>query len=268
MDRRTLLKYLSIGVAGTSLTTAVQSLASASGGTATWGYTGSIGPSNWGSLDPAYAVCGSGEEQSPINLQNPKSADLNFSVNYQSFSPTIKNTGKTIQIDCPSGSTLTLDGKTFDLIQFHFHAPAEHTRNTKVLPMEVHLVHGLKDANGNIVELAVIGVFIDSGNTNYDLQIIFNNIPTSSGGTSSPSGTFNPADLLPNGGILTGLLNPPQFYRYYGSLTTPPCSEIVNWIVFHDQIEASQSQINQFTNVYSNNARPMQTLNRRFLLKD
>ncbi|MEQ8385824.1 MAG: carbonic anhydrase family protein [Coleofasciculus sp. A1-SPW-01] len=271
MDRRTLLKYLSIGVAGTSLTTAVQSLASASGGTAAWGYTGSTGPSNWGSLDPAYAVCGSGTRQSPIALTNPIGVNFanDFSISYNSFSPTIKNTGKTIQVDCPSGSTLTLDGKIFDLIQFHFHAPSEHTINHQLGDGEVHAVHQRTDANGN-VELAVIGRLIKGGySSNSELAKIFNNLPQNSGGTTSPSVTFNLKKLFPSDGLLTGLLTPPpQYYRYSGSLTTPPCSEIVRWIVYEDMLQVSTSQIAQFTNLYSNNARPVQDDNDRLLLLD
>ncbi|MEQ9370338.1 carbonic anhydrase [Coleofasciculus sp. F4-SAH-05] len=271
MDRRTLLKYLSIGVAGTSLTTAVQSLASASGGTAAWGYTGTTGPSNWGSLDPAYAVCGTGTRQSPIALTNPVDVNFanDFSISYNSFSPTIKDTGKTIQVDCPAGSTLTLDGKTFDLIQFHFHAPSEHTINNQVMEMEVHLVHQRTDPQGN-VELAVIGrlMEVDSYGTNSEMAKILNNLPAS-GGTTSPSVTINPKKFLPQDGLIGSLLTaPPEYYRYSGSLTTPPCSQIVNWIVYKDTLKISSGQLTNFTNLYSNNARPVQALNRRLLLKD
>ncbi|MEQ9356778.1 carbonic anhydrase [Coleofasciculus chthonoplastes] len=274
MDRRTLLKYLSIGVAGTSLTTAVQSLASASGGTAAWGYTGTTGPSNWGSLDPAYAVCGTGTRQSPINVNTTQAIDAtptDFEVNYQSFSPTIKNTGKTIQVDCPSGSTLDLDGKTFNLLQFHFHAPAEHTKNTQLFPMEVHFVNALLDAAGNIVELAVIGVFMEVGSYNAQINKIFNNMPTTSGGTNSPSGvSINPEDILPKPKLdVLGLITEPlKYYRYNGSLTTPPCSEIVNWILYDRPIKISQAQLDQFEALYDNIARPVQSLEGRFVLED
>ncbi|MEQ8756440.1 MAG: carbonic anhydrase family protein [Coleofasciculus sp. G1-WW12-02] len=272
MDRRTLLKYLSIGVAGTSLTAAVQSLVSASGGGgAAWGYTGSLGPDEWGNLDPAYAVCGTGTRQSPIALTNPVNVNFanDFSINYNSFSPTIRDTGKTIQVDCPPGSTLTLDGKTFNLIQFHFHASSEHTINNEVKPMEVHLVHQRTDPQGN-VELAVIGRLMEVGSsgTNSEMAKILNNLPPS-GGTTSPSLTINPKYFLPSDGLLGSLLTaPPQYYRYSGSLTTPPCSEIVNWIVYKDTMRITSGQLSNFTNRYSNNFRPVQNRNGRLVLKD
>ncbi|MEQ9551311.1 MAG: carbonic anhydrase family protein [Coleofasciculus sp. G3-WIS-01] len=275
MDRRKLLKYLSIGVAGTSLTAAVQSLVSASGGGgAAWGYTGSLGPSNWGSLDPAYAVCGTGTRQSPIALTNPIGVDFedDFTINYNSFSPTIRDTGKTIQVDCPPGSTLTLDGKTFNLIQFHFHAPSEHTIDNQVTEMEVHLVHQRTDANGN-VELAVIGRLMEVGSsgTNSEMAKILNNLPAS-GGTTSPSVTINPKKFLPQDGLIGSLLpllaTPPKYYRYSGSLTTPPCSEIVNWLVYKDTMRITSGQFANFTNLYSNNSRPVQERNGRLVLKD
>ncbi|MEQ9234285.1 carbonic anhydrase [Coleofasciculus sp. E2-BRE-01] len=272
MDRRTLLKYLSIGVAGTSLTTAVQSLASASGGTVAWGYA----DTDWGSLTDAngnlaYPICGTGTRQSPIALTNPVDVnfDNDFSISYNSFSPTIRDTGKTIQVDCPAGSTLTLDGKTFNLAQFHFHAPSEHTIDNQVYPACVHCVHTKEDANGNVVEIAVIGRLMEVGSpTNSEMGKILNNLP-SSGGTSSPNVTINPKKFLPQDGLLGSLLtDPPQYYRYSGSLTTPPCSQIVNWIVYKDTLKISLAQLNAFKFLYDNNARPVQALNRRLLLQD
>lgn len=272
MDRRRLLKYLSIGVAGTSLTAAVQSLASASGGTVAWGYTNT----DWGSLtdssgNPAYPICGTGTRQSPIALTNPVDVNFgnDFSISYNSFSPTIRDTGKTIQVDCPTGSTLTLDGKTFNLAQFHFHAPSEHTIDHQVGDMEVHLVH-TREENGQLVEIAVIGRLMEvaTSGTNAEMGKILNNLP-SSGGTKSPNVTINPKKFLPEDGLLTGLLvPPPKYYRYSGSLTTPPCDEIVNWIVYKDKLKISLAQLNAFKMLYTNNARPVQELKRRFLLLD
>ena len=159
--------------------------------------------------------------------------------------------GHTIQVDVAEGSSITLDGRRFSLLQFHFHLPSEHTVEGAGFPMEAHFVH--QDEEGN---LAVIGVFMETGESHPAIESIWSAVP----GPGEPSATLlelEPRTLLPEE---TGYL------RYAGSLTTPPCSEVVSWVVMTQPISVSPAQIDAFAARYSSNARPVQALNRRFIL--
>ena len=216
-----------------------------------WTYEGEEGPAHWGDLDPTYATCASGQTQSPIDIVNPTQGDLpDIAFAEQLVSPVnIINNGHTIQVDAPAGGWITIDDTTYELTQFHFHSPSEHSVGGEAHDMELHLVH--MDTDGN---LAVLGVLIDEGAENAALKPVFDNLPASAGPEEMIDATVNISDLLPSD---------TDAYRYDGSLTTPPCSENVQWILFSQPIELSAAQIDAFQAVFSDNARPEQPFNGR-----
>jgi len=165
----------------------------------------------------------------------------------------IGNNGHTIQVDCDPGSTVIVDGFEYNLLQFHFHHPSEHTIDGRYFPMEVHFVHR------NDFGLAVLGIMVIEGAPNPLIEMLWQQIPTHAGEKSEISTPILPTALLPPSATT---------YRYSGSLTTPPCSEIVSWIVYHRPVELSPQQIARFAMLFANNARPVQSLNRRKLLFD
>jgi carbonic anhydrase len=222
-----------------------------------WTYEGEAGPAEWGDLSEEYALCSSGQSQSPIDLHAAASQDLTDIVfNYQPSDLTIKNNGHTVQVDYAPGSTITVDGTDYELKQFHFHHPSEHAVDGVIYPLEMHLVHA--DADGN---LAVVGVFIKEGmDDNVAFAPVFENLPTEQVDPTAIDGvSVDAAALLPADHL---------FYTYSGSLTTPPCSEGVHWMVLSTPITLSPAQIQQFTDIFPLDARPLQPLNGRDLSAD
>ena len=221
-----------------------------------WGYESENGPEVWGQLNPEYRLCSAGIHQSPIDLVNPTPVELPPLVfNYQPVPLNIHNTGHTIQVTYPKGSWIEIDGTKYHLLQFHFHAPSEHTVAGHLYDMEMHLVH--ESENG---VLAVIGVLIKSGSINTAFIPFWHYLPSASGESEQINEVIlNAFDLLPS---------TKHTYRYNGSLTTPPCSEGVKWFVLTTPIEMSQSQIAAFKAIMSGNNRPVQPLNGRELLVD
>ena len=259
MQRRELLRkglVSATGIAASSLF-GCSSLISASKqeGKTAWGYIGQEGPENWGSLSDEFNICQAGNNQSPINLQAAVDADLNpLEINYKDSPLRIINNGHTIQVNYQPGSFLTLDGERYELLQFHFHHPSEHKVEGEALPMELHLVH--KGDKGN---LAVIGVFLKEGKSNPTLQKIWKEMPNIKSSEKTISTVnISASDLLPED---------QDYYRYFGSLTTPPCSETVSWIVLKEPVEISTQQVNKFSQIFPMNARPVQLVKRRFLLE-
>jgi carbonic anhydrase len=256
MNRRELLKLVAIGGAGTAMGigSASFSRAIASETRSEWGYVGQDDPSHWGELSAEYQACKIGAQQSPINLQEAIDAELSpIQINYQPVPLRILNNGHTIQVNATPGNQITIDGTPFELLQFHFHHPSEHTLMGQAYPMELHLVH--KSEAG---ELAVLGVFLQAGQENAALKPIWDAMPEKPQPEKAIAGVTVPiASLLPA---------KQDTYRYYGSLTTPPCSETVRWMVFGEPIQVSQAQIDKFAQVFSLNARPVQPINRRYLL--
>ncbi len=262
MQRRSLLKYLSMSTAGAAFSFGFPSLAAAierqnsnKQHSAEWGYSQENGPDLWGEMTPDYQVCQMGKQQSPIDLDvavhTESIGSLQFT--YHSTKLHITNNGHTILLHVDRDNSITLDNKKFDLLQFHFHHPSEHTVKGKSYPMELHLVH--RDAEG---ELAVLAVFLKEGKENRGLQPIWKDLPKTKNPEHTISGSVNLIELLPP---------EKKAYRYFGSLTTPPCSEIVNWIVFEEPVEVSTQQLNAFANIFPQNARPVQQRNNRFLLE-
>ncbi len=239
---------------GDTLTEQGQALHQSGSHDAPWGYEGAKGPENWGELDPTYSACSEGMQQSPIDLAGSVRAQLPaINTNYVSGPLRIINNGHTIQCNCPEGSTLSLEGKTYQLKQFHFHAPSEHQVNGIAFDMEIHFVHAAEDGS-----LAVLGLMVRQGGANKGLSSIVEGMPATVGEeVEVPGVNFWPASLLPR---------ERTHYRYFGSLTTPPCSEIVTWLVLKTPVQASAAQIAAFKTAFTNNARPVQPRNRRFLL--
>jgi len=227
---------------------------SASGPKAHWGYSGAEGPSNWGSLSTAYALCSTGQMQSPINITHPQQAGLaGMNIDYRPGALSIVNNGHTIQVNIGKGSSLSVGHASYQLLQFHFHTPSENVIDGKAYPMEVHFVH--KDANGH---LGVLGVFFKEGAENAALGEIWAKMPGKVNEVRTQKNVIiNGRDLLPKN---------MDYFRFVGSLTTPPCSEGVQWHVAKTPIEASAAQISQFTKLIGNNARPVQHLGHRLLI--
>lgn len=217
-----------------------------------WGYEGSRGPASWGGIKSDYSICSSGKNQSPINLKwkKPQSGtQINF--NYMESKYSILNNGHTIQINFDTGSKFSLNGHPYELVQMHFHSVSEHQIGSKSYPMEIHLVH--KDKKGT---LAVVGLMVNEGyKSNPIIDHFWKNLPKDlDQEVKMNDAKFNIADLLPK---------TKTYYNYKGSLTTPPCSEGVNWYVFNTPIELSKEQIDLFRKFYNKNNRPLQALNGR-----
>lgn len=219
-----------------------------------WGYVGDRGPQHWGELSPDYRVCGVGRQQSPIDLRDAVIAAVSpLGIDYRAVPLRLTNTGRTIQVNLEPGNTLTLDDTTYALKQAHFHHPSEHTLDGVAFPMEVHLVH-LSEAG----EIAVLGVFLQAGAEHPALTPVWAAMPSRSGEmVARPDILINAIALLPQNSAT---------FRYGGSLTTPPCSERVNWIIFQTPMDASPAQIDQFAALFANNARPVQPSRPRIML--
>jgi carbonic anhydrase len=224
------------------------------GATPHWSYSGEGGPEHWGQLSADFKVCDLGLEQTPIDLRSAIKADAGaLDFGYRQMPLRVVNNGHTIQVNCDAGSSARINGKAFQLLQFHFHHPSEHLLAGKAFDLECHFVH--RDEAGN---LAVVGVFLKPGATNAALEPIWRAMPDKEGPERAAGTAIEPAALLPRAR---------EYFRYAGSLTTPPCSEGVLWTVFRESIEASPEQIRQFAALFPANARPVKPLNRRFLLE-
>ena len=224
----------------------------ASGGKAHWGYEGHEGPTNWGDLSHDYAMCKSGKSQSPIDITSSaaaKLADIKFS--YKATPIDVVNNGHTIQVNYAKGSTLNVGGKTYKLLQFHFHSPSEHKVNGKPYDMVAHLVHQAADG-----QLGVVGVMMTVGKANPVIGSIWSNMPKTAGEQNTVKDTVNVADLLPANH---------SYFNYSGSLTTPPCSEGVNWMVMQTPIDVSAEQVAGFTSIFAKSVRPVQPVNGRII---
>lgn len=214
-----------------------------------WSYEGSTGPDFWGSLDPSFVTCADGSAQTPINIVSPTLTDLpDIQFAYQSGQAEIENNGHTIQANALEGSSITVNGKTYELLQAHFHAPSEHTVNGKSYPAEVHFVHRADDGT-----LAVIGVLLEVGGAdNHAWSPYVNGLPTKEGATTKQQ--FDWLAMLPTNH---------QTIRYNGSLTTPPCSEGVSWLLMSTPVSISEWQLKDFQEAYNGNNRPIEPLNGR-----
>ncbi len=241
-----------------------------------WGYEGDGGPLHWGELGPEFALCEKGMAQSPIDLlytHKIQLSDIQFSYKEAPFH--VINNGHTLEEVEPlselvksrypqhgqtvrhfdQDSTIVFDNDLYLLEQFHFHVPSEHTIDQQRFAMEMHLVH-----HNERHEAAVVAVFMKEGEHNFFFEMFLDHAPAQVGGVvDDHEHRFNPMHLLPK------RLN---YYRYFGSQTTPPCHEGVIWAVLHDPIEVSAEQIKRFRTLLGHdNIRPTQPLHKRFVLE-
>jgi len=230
--------------------------AMAAGSAPHWSYEGHAGPAHWGELSPEFKTCGMGKMQSPVDLANANATSgVEISYDYKPVGLNIINNGHTVQFNVGNGSSMTSHGKKFNLLQVHFHTPSEHPVSGKPYAMEAHFVH--KAADGS---LAVIGLFFNEGAENEALKNVIKNAPKgNSHGAHDVAGvTVDIRSILPAN---------PSYYRYMGSLTTPPCSEGVNWFLVTKPVTASAQQIAAITAaIGGENARPAQAANNRLIL--
>ena len=216
-----------------------------------WDYRGAHGMAHWAKLDHGFEVCGSGRRQSPIDIRQATPAPLPaLEFAYTAVAPAIVNNGHTIQVNVPAGQFLTVGGKRLELLQFHFHTPSEERVKGKASAMVAHLVH--RDEDGH---LAVVAVLLESGRGGSPFDTVLGHLPRKAGQT------LTVADLSLD---LQALL--PKDRRYYdfeGSLTTPPCSEGVHWMVLREPVAVQLKSIQAFRALYANNARTVQPLGGR-----
>lgn len=219
-----------------------------------WSYTGTEGPAEWEFLCTDYTTCG-GERQSPVDISDavPDNSLGSLQYNYQQTTLSLVNNGHTLQFNVAAGSSMEIDGQSYDLLQFHTHTHSEHTLNNQEFPMEFHFVH----KNTATGDLAVIGVWVSAGAPNAFIADFVAELPMEEGETLQNGLSFFPNTLFPEN---------LSYYSYEGSLTTPPCSEIVHWRVLKNSIQLSSDQIAAFMDLEHTNARPVQGLNGRSLL--
>lgn len=211
-----------------------------------WSYEGELGPRNWGKINPDWVKCSSGTRQSPIDIRDGMKVDLEqINFDYRPSGFNVTDNGHTIQVGISGGNFITIMGRTYELMQFHFHRPSEERINGRGFEMVAHLVH--KDSEGKI---AVVAILIERGKPQSLIQMIWNNLPLEKNETNSPPTVLDMNDLLPTRR---------DYFTFMGSLTTPPCSEGVLWMVMKEPVQASGAQLALFSRLYPMNARPIQS---------
>ncbi len=222
---------------------------------AEWGYGADNGPAQWGTIDPAFAMCDLGKNQSPVDftdtLEAPGLPDP--ALSYDQDPSELVHMGFALQVNYPEGNQLTVGGESYNLLQMHFHTPGEHTVEGDEFALEAHFVHADEDGN-----LAVIGVLFEEGEANEQLDVLLENPPTEKGQkVSLVDAGFESTEMLP----VTR-----DHYRYNGSLTTPPCSEGVRFFILSEPVSASAEQVEGIREaVGHDNARPVQPTNARII---
>lgn len=218
-----------------------------------WSYEGEGRPENWARLKPDYGLCASGERQSPIDIRDGIRVDLApIEFDYKPSLFRILDTGYTVRVTVGAGR-ITVLGKPYDLVEINFHRPAEERVNGKGFDMAVHLVHRSPEDG----RLAVVAVPLEKGRDNPLIQTFWNNLPLERNDeVAPPTDVADPNLLLPE---------KRAYYTYMGSLTTPPCTEGVLWMVLKQPVEVSAEQITIFSRLYRNNARPIQPANGRLI---
>jgi carbonic anhydrase len=218
-----------------------------------WSYDGARGPEHWGSLDPEYATCQAGQQQSPIDIRSTEKADLPaLRFEYKSGPLHIINNGYTaVRVDyAHSGDFLMVGDRRYELTQFHFHRPSEEYIHGKPYDMVIHLMHASSDG-----KVAAVAVLLKAGRSNPTIQQLWEHMPKTKGPSEMIAGVeVNPATLLPHNN---------SYYMYAGSQTAPPCTEGVTWFVLKTPVEISPDEINAFAKLYPHDVRPPQPLNGR-----
>ena len=217
-----------------------------------WSYEGELGPANWSKINDGWAKCGTGNRQSPIDLRDGIKVNLEqISFDYHPSSFNEVNNGHTIQVTVGGGNFITVGNQTYELEQLHFHRPSEERINGKGTEMVMHLVH--KSAEG---KLAIVAVLLERGEPHGLMQTIWDNLPLEKQEVVAPSIVIDPMDALPARR---------DYFTYMGSLSEPPCSEGVLWMVFKQPRQASPAQMALFSRLYPLNARPVQSTGGRMI---
>lgn len=221
-----------------------------------WSYDGEGAPQNWSKISPEFSECAHGKNQSPVDIRNAFPVHATpLSVSYQAAPESVVNNGHSVQVNVPKGDTLVVDGETFTLQQFHFHSPSENTLDGKSFPMEAHFVH--TNAAG---EIAVVAVMFNVGDENKALTKIWEKMPSEQG---------KPAKITQNVDLLKLLPADQSHYRFSGSLTTPPCTEGVRWLVMKQPQTLSEAQLEKFQHaMHHANNRPVQPLHGRVIVAE
>ncbi len=224
--------------------------------TAHWDYLGVENPSHWGMLSKEYKTCEAGNRQSPINISMTHHGDhqQKLEFHYQTSQLHEMNNGHTIQVSHVSGCRIDLNDHQYKLRQFHFHTPSEHHIEGKAFPMEMHLVH--QDAKGHVL---VMTVMMETDATQPVLSKLWKWLPAQTDKEVSIPLELSLTDILPTN---------THHYTYSGSLTTPPCTEGVQWIVLKEPMHVTQEDVDQFVHIIGHNARPIQPLRNRHIDDD
>jgi carbonic anhydrase len=228
--------------------------AGASGHAAHWAYEGAAGPAAWGALKPEFGLCANGQRQSPIDIRGGLPVDLEpVKFDYRPSAFSVIDNGHTVQVNMPPGNAIEVGGRRYELVQFHFHRPSEERIDGRQFEMSLHLVH--KDPTGR---LAVVGVLLGKGPAHPAVQAVWNNLPLERNEEAPARAEINPSHLLPEDR---------RYFTYMGSLTTPPCSEGVQWVVMRTPVTVTPEQIELFARIYPMNARPAQPVAGRRIMQ-
>lgn len=219
-----------------------------------WSYSGNTGPEKWGTLGKDYATCSLGQRQSPIDIRKTVKADLPpIQFAYKPTPLTIVDNGHSIKVDTPDAGGITVDGEYYALMQFHFHKPSEEKINGKAYELVAHLVHQSKEG-----KLAVVAVLMEAGKKEHALiRTLWTHLPLEQDKPVKRQDVkIDPGQILPA---------KQGYFTFLGSLTTPPCSEGVLWLVLKTPVQVSKEQLAGFATIYKSNIRPVQPVNNRVI---
>lgn len=236
------------------LAIAVGAVSASAAGDVQWGYSGELDQEHWGDLSEAFRACSEGREQSPIDIVDPTDQKLApIELVYAGSTTTVENNGHTLQIDVGPGNTLEIGDESFALVQFHLHSPSEHRVEGRSFSLEAHFVH--QNERG---ELAVVGVLFREGALQAGLAKIGGSAPSSAGKSEAFVVPFKDLAIVPNGR---------ETYRYIGSLTTPPCTEGIRWLILEEMGTISPEQVENYVRLIGKDARDAQPLNGRQVVR-
>ncbi|MBB3232989.1 carbonic anhydrase [Halomonas stenophila] len=244
-----------LAVSAVALVSALITIPAVASDGASWSYTADRGPGHWAELSPDYAACGAGHNQSPVDIATSLETSLGGpSIEYPHAGYQVRHDGHTVKVTFPPGNAIEYEGKRYRLRQLHFHAPSEHHLNGQAFPMEAHLVHEAGDGR-----LAVLALLFEEGQAEPALETLLRQAPATSGQQVTLDAGLEADALLPDAA---------DYYRLNGSLTTPPCSEGVLWLVAKAPLSASETQLQAMSRLLGEaNNRPLQPLNARRVLE-
>lgn len=219
-----------------------------------WGYEGAGGPEAWGALKPEFGLCAKGRRQSPIDIRGGLAVDLEpVRFDYRPSAFGVVDNGRTVQVSLQPGNAIEVAGRRFELVQFHFHRPSEERIDGRQFAMSLHLVH--RDEQGRH---AVVALLLDEGPAHPVVQAVWNHLPLERHDERRARVLLDPTELLPADR---------RYYTYMGSLTMPPCTEDVLWVVMRTPVSVAAGQIELFSRIYPMNARPLQSASGRRILQ-